>query len=97
MAEKQSEVTKEEFLEINGELNEINPDAVKSSVDYETTARMRIQLAMSQVQKYAAMADFDDDADTLRKEWGAYYKAIKPLVAEESYEEVFKITLPLQA
>lgn len=97
MTEKKSESTQEALLEINGELQEINPDAVTSGVDYKTTANMRMQLAMSQVQKYAAMADFDDDADALRKEWGAYYKAIKPLVAEESYEEVFKITLPLQA
>lgn len=97
MTDKQSESTQEALLEIDGEPQEINPDAVTSGVNYEATADMRMQLAMSEIQKYAAMADFDDDADALRKEWGAYYKAIKPLVAEGKYEEVFKITLPLQA
>lgn len=68
----------------------------QSSIDYAVTAQMRLELAMTQIQKYASLADFDDEAETQRKEWGAYYKAIKPLLAEGKYEDLFNVSLPEQ-
>ncbi|PEI02627.1 hypothetical protein CRM79_05020 [Pantoea agglomerans] len=79
--------------------DEISVDngSFQSSIDYPVTAQMRLDLAMSQIQKYASLADFDDEAEALRKEWGAYYKVIKPLIAEGKYEDLFNVALPEQA
>lgn len=88
----------EDAISINTDVtNEDGEIVFSSEIDFAVTAQMRLQLAMSEIQKYAALADFDDDADALRKEWGAYYKTIKPLVAADKYEEAFNIALPEQA
>lgn len=63
-------------------------------IDYESTAKMRLSLAMTNIQKYSALSDFDDGASSLRASWAAYYKKIIQFVAEEKYEEVFSVTLP---
>lgn len=75
----------------------VDTGAFQSSIDYVVTAQMRMDLAMSQIQKYTSLADFDDEAETLRKAWGVYYKEIKPLFATEKYEDVFNIPMPEQA
>jgi len=91
-----SDISKQE-AQINSDVTNENGEIVFSSgIDFAVTAQMRLQLAMSEIQKYAALADFDDEADAIRKEWGAYYKIIKPLVSAEQYEEACNIDLPVQ-
>jgi hypothetical protein len=52
----------------------VDNGSFQSSIDYAVTAQMRIDLAMSQIQKFTALADFDDDAEALRKKWGHIIK-----------------------
>ena len=92
-----SDVSADQLGLVENTKNENGDIVFVSGVNFPLTAKMRIDLAMSQIQKYSALADFDDDADALRKKWGTYYKAIKPLFAEEKFEEIFNIALPEQA
>lgn len=69
-------------------------NGVTTGVDYPATAAMRIDLAMSKIQQYAAMKDFDDDFAALYTAWVTYFKAIKPLNAAGDFEGVFNIELP---
>jgi|GEM_PF-4326810 len=92
-----SDVSADQLGLVENTKNENGDIVFVSGVNFPLTAKMRIDLAMTQIQKYTALADFDDDADALRKQWGAYYKAIKTLYAEEEFEDLFNVALPDQA
>ncbi|MFP1897252.1 hypothetical protein ACLEDI_00930 [Lonsdalea quercina] len=75
-------------------MEEINNESIITQVDFEATSKMRIELAMSKIQQYSSMANFDDTFKEAASSWYAYYTTIKALADEGKYEEVFDVTIP---
>lgn len=75
-------------------MEEINEDSITTQVDFENTAKMRIDLAMSKIQQYSSMATFDDSFKKTASAWYVYYTTIKSLEDAGKHEEVFEIEIP---
>lgn len=72
----------------------INDDAIITSINFEDSSKMRIELAMSRIQQYSAMAVVDPAFKAKYDAWVGYYNSIKDLSATSSYEELYGIQLP---
>lgn len=73
----------------------IENSGVTAEIDYEKSMQMRLDLAMSSIQKYSALAAFDDDASSWLAKWGAYYSAIKPVIAKNDFSKAYEIEVPV--
>ncbi|SUX81649.1 Uncharacterised protein [Citrobacter youngae] len=65
------------------------------NVDYERSMKMRLELAISSIQRFSALAEFDAQASNRLAKWSEYYSAINPEMMNGNYEGAYKIELPV--
>lgn len=68
--------------------------AIEAWIDYRLTAKMRIELSISLIQQYSAMATFDDCFKAKASVWYCYYNEIKALNDSGAFEELFRVEVP---
>lgn len=94
MSDEDSELVEAETPTNTNDDIPIDNGSFEYKIDYEITARMRLDLAVSNITKFAAISDFDDEADAQKKLWGAYYKEIKSLIESSKFEDACDIQTP---
>ena len=78
---------------LSDDMNDIS--GVVFAIDYKKSMEMRLELAMSSIQKFKALAEFDSQASIRLAEWGRYYSTINPEMTSGNYEGAYKIELPV--
>ena len=71
-----------------------NGNGVSFSIDYEETAKMRLNTAMDNIQKYSSMATFDKSYAEKAKSWFDYFSTIKAMSESGDFEAVFAVGMP---
>lgn len=75
-------------------MEKTNEQSINTQVDFEATAKMRIDLAMSKIQQYSSMAIFDKSYSEKAKAWFEYFSEIKALYDAGEFESVFGMEMP---
>lgn len=85
-------MTDSNIRDLRDDMNDIS--GVVFAIDYKKSMEMRLELSMTSIQKFKALAEFDPQASIRLAEWGRYYSAINPEMMNGNYEGAYKIELP---
>lgn len=75
-------------------MEQINDASVTTQVNFQETADMRIDLAMSKIQQYSSMAIFDKSHSEKAKVWFEYFSKVKEMYEAGEFEGVFGVDIP---